>query len=120
MNGAVDPTGPARPPGEPGILEVATLDIRPGLAAGFERDFATASALISSVPGYRSHQLQRCMESPDRYLLLVRWETLSAHTEGFRGSAQYAEWKRLLHPYYDPFPVVEHYRLVAGGGAGSA
>jgi heme-degrading monooxygenase HmoA len=99
------------------ILEVATLDVRAGLGPSFERDFATASALIRSIPGYLSHELQRCIETEGRYLLLVRWETVSAHTEGFRKSAQYAQWKGLLHPYYNPFPVVEHYRRVPEGPA---
>jgi heme-degrading monooxygenase HmoA len=94
------------------ILEVALLDVKPGQEAAFERDFATASAYISSVPGYRSHELQRCLEKPGRYLLLARWETLEAHTEGFRKSPQYAEWKKLLHYYYDPFPTVEHYSAI--------
>ena len=91
------------------ILEVATLDVKPGQSAAFERDFATASAFISRTDGYLSHELQRCLEKPGRYLLLVRWRTLEAHTVGFRQSPQYLEWKRLLHHYYDPFPTVEHY-----------
>jgi len=94
------------------ILEVAILDVRAGAEAAFERDFATASALISSVEGYLSHKLRRCIEKPTRYILLVHWRTLESHTIGFRGSPQYADWKRLLHHYYDPFPVVEHYSSV--------
>ena len=94
------------------ILEVAILDVKPTQEAAFERDFAEASAYISSVAGYISHELQRCVEKPSRYILLARWETLEAHTDGFRKSSQYAEWKRLLHHYYDPFPTVEHYSLV--------
>ncbi len=62
--------------------------------------------------GYVSHEIQRCIESPDRYLLLVNWQTLEDHTVGFRGSPEYAEWKRLLHHFYDPFPTVEHYARV--------
>ena len=94
------------------ILESAILDVKPGQAAAFERDFAAASVFISSIDGYLSHELQRCVEKPGRYLLLARWRTLEAHTEGFRQSPQYLEWKRLLHHYYDPFPTVEHYTLV--------
>ncbi len=94
------------------ILEVAILDVRPGQEAAFERDFAAASACIRSSDGYLAHELQRCLEKPRRYLLLARWRTLEAHTEGFRKSPQYLEWKRLLHHYYDPFPTVEHYSLV--------
>ncbi len=98
------------------ILEVAILDVKPGRAAEFERDFAQASAYISAIDGYLSHELQRCLEKSDRYILLVRWRTLEAHTVGFRQSPQYAEWKKLLHHYYDPFPTVEHYTRVFGPG----
>lgn len=96
------------------VLEVATLDVRAGQAAAFERAFAEAQAIIASMPGYERHELRCCIERADRYLLLVWWDTLEAHTEGFRGSPQYQEWKRLLHHFYDPFPLVEHYELVEG------
>ena len=59
--------------------------------------------------GYLSHELKRCLEQENRYLLLVRWERLEDHTVGFRQSAAYGEWKELLHHFYDPFPTVEHY-----------
>lgn len=94
------------------ILEAATLDVRPGETEAFERDFAEAQALVASIDGYRRHELQRCVENGDRYLLLVWWDTLEAHTEGFRGSPQYERWRALLHHYYDPFPTVEHYEAV--------
>ena len=94
------------------ILEVAVLDVRPGQTAEFEAAFREAQSIIASMPGYLSHQLQRCVERDDRYLLLVEWQTLGAHTEGFRGSAEYQRWKALLHHFYDPFPTVEHYRRV--------
>jgi heme-degrading monooxygenase HmoA len=91
------------------ILEIAMLDVRPGQEADFERAFAQASAIIASIPGYMSHELQRCLENRSRYALLVRWETLEDHTMGFRESPRYEEWKALLHHFYDPFPVVEHF-----------
>ena len=94
------------------ILEVAILDVKASQEAAFERDFTEASAYISSIFGYVSHELQRCVEKKNRYILLVRWKTLEAHTEGSRKSPQYSEWKKLLHHYYDPFPTVEHYSLV--------
>lgn len=100
------------------ILESAVLPVKPGEEAAFEADFARAKALIASMPGFVSLELGRCRETPSRYLLLVRWKTLEDHTVGFRGSAQYQEWRRLLHSHYDPFPVVEHYdpvQSVAGG-----
>jgi heme-degrading monooxygenase HmoA len=94
------------------VLEVAVLNVKPGQAAEFEKAFATAEAIIEASPGYRSHELLKCLEAPDRYLLLVRWQRLEDHTEGFRGSAPYQEWKRLLHHFYEPFPTVEHYTTV--------
>ena len=94
------------------ILEVAVLDVVPGEEARFEADFERAQAIISSMKGYIDHQLQRCLETPSRYILLVNWETLEDHTEGFRGSPRYQQWKDLLHHYYDPFPSVEHYGAV--------
>jgi heme-degrading monooxygenase HmoA len=99
------------------ILEVARLDVRPGQCEKFELAFSKAQAIISTMPGYVSHQLQRCIESPDRYILLVRWQRLEDHTVGFRESPQYQEWKTLLHSFYDPFPEVEHYRVVFGADA---
>ena len=98
------------------ILEVAVLDVRPGETEAFEAAFREAQAIISSMAGYRSHQLQRCVENADRYLLLVEWDTLEAHTVGFRGSAEYQRWKALLHHFYDPFPTVEHYVRVVSSG----
>jgi len=94
------------------ILESAILDVTPGLGAAFEAAFAGAQRIISASPGYISHELQRCIEKPDRYLLLVRWRTLEDHTVGFRQSAPYQEWKALLHHFYDPFPTVEHYQAL--------
>ena len=94
------------------ILEVAILDVKPGQEASFERDFAIASKMISAAEGHLSHELLRCVEAKSRYILLARWDTMEAHTEGFRKSPQYLEWKRLLHHYYDPFPTVEHFTKV--------
>ena len=96
------------------ILELAILNVRRGRAAEFERAFREAQRIISSMVGYVSHELQRCLEVEDKYVLLVRWRRLEDHTEGFRGSAEYQEWKRLLHHFYDPFPTVEHYASVDG------
>ena len=96
------------------ILEVAPLRIRAGQAQAFENSFREAQRIISSMPGYVSHELQRCLERPDEYILLVRWESVDAHEAGFRGSPQYQEWKALLHHFYDPFPTVLHFEAVPG------
>jgi heme-degrading monooxygenase HmoA len=90
-------------------LEVAMLNIKPGTANEFESSFRKASPLIASMRGYLHHELQKCVETENKYVLLVRWENLKDHTVGFRGSPQYQEWKALLHHFYDPFPIVEHY-----------
>ena len=94
------------------ILEVAILNVIAGKETDFEAAFKKASAIISSMPGYLSHQLQRCLENRSRYVLLVNWKKLEDHTVGFRGSPQYQEWRKLLHHFYDPFPTVEHYEMV--------
>jgi len=94
------------------ILEMAVLNVIPAQVGGFEKAFAQAQKIISSMPGYISHQLQRCIEAESQYLLLVRWQILEDHNEGFRGSEPYQQWKALLHHFYDPFPTVQHYEMV--------
>jgi heme-degrading monooxygenase HmoA len=96
------------------ILEVAPLCIRPGHSAEFEAAFQKAQAIISSMPGYVSHELLRCVERTDEYVLLVRWRSLEDHEEGFRKSSRYQDWKSLLHHFYEPFPTVLHYEHVSG------
>ena len=94
------------------ILEVAILDLKPGIADEFEAAFKVASKVIAAVPGYISHELQHCLENCDRYILLVHWQKLEDHTIEFRQSPEYQEWRSLLHHFYDPFPTVEHYQMV--------
>jgi heme-degrading monooxygenase HmoA len=94
------------------VLEVATLDIRPGRNAEFERAFADARSIIAASPGFLGVELRHCVEHADRYLLLVRWATLADHTVGFRQGPDYPRWRALLHHFYDPFPEVEHYTQV--------
>jgi heme-degrading monooxygenase HmoA len=94
------------------ILEVARLDVRPGQAEEFLAAFAEARPLIEATPGFLGLDLERCLDegSTDRFLLVVQWETVEAHTIGFRQSGErYERWRSLLHHFYEPFPVVEHY-----------
>jgi heme-degrading monooxygenase HmoA len=91
------------------ILEVAILNVRDGTRDAFEAAFREASCIISAMRGYHSHELRRCIEAPNRYILLVHWQRLEDHTTGFRQSAEYQQWRALLHHFYDPFPTVEHY-----------
>ncbi|WP_148930192.1 antibiotic biosynthesis monooxygenase family protein [Paenibacillus methanolicus] len=94
------------------ILEVAILNVKQEMNESFVDTFKQASSIIASMKGYIRHELQRCLEREGQYVLLVWWETLEDHVEGFRQSEGYQEWKRLLHHYYDPFPVVEHYESI--------
>lgn len=94
------------------ILEVAMLQVRPGMTQEFEDNFRQASRIISRMKGYITHELQKCIEAENKFILLVRWETLEDHTIGFRGSEEYQSWKKLLHHCYDPFPIVEHFEAV--------
>lgn len=91
------------------ILEVAILRIRAGASDAFEAAFREASSIIASMPGYHAHELRRCLDAPNQYILLVHWHRLEDHTVGFRQSSEYQRWRALLHHFYDPFPTVEHY-----------
>lgn len=95
------------------ILEQAILDVKAGQETDFLAAFAEAEAIIAGMKGYLGHTLHRCMELPNRFLLLVNWETLEDHTIGFRESAEYQQWRSLLHHFYDPFPTVHHYELIS-------
>lgn len=99
------------------ILEHAILPVKPGREAGFEVAFAEAKPIIAGMPGFIDLRISRSIETPNEYLLLVQWESLEAHTVGFRGSVEYERWRELLHHFYEPFPVVEHFTEVLGVGA---
>jgi heme-degrading monooxygenase HmoA len=99
------------PPDRP-VTEHAVLCVRPGQEEEFLATMDRAKALIAASPGFLGLRVERGVESPGTFLLLVEWESLEAHTEGFRGSAAYEEWRGLLHHFYDPFPVVEHFEGV--------
>ena len=94
------------------ITEIAILNIKKDQAALFETAFDKAQAIISLMNGYIEHEILKCLEETDKYLLIVRWQTLEDHTKGFRKSDQYNEWKKLLHHFYNPFPNVEHYEKI--------
>jgi len=91
------------------VLEVAVLNIKDGQCELFEQAFTVASKIISSMSGYINHELKKCIEKENQYILLVNWDTIRDHEIGFRQSQEYLEWKSLLHHFYAPFPTVEHY-----------
>lgn len=96
------------------VLEVALLDVRPEEGDAYEAAFREAQQYIAASPGYLRHELRRRTEAPGRYILLVWWDSVESHTEGFRKSDRYEHWRALLHPYYHPFPTVEHFVGVEG------
>lgn len=91
------------------ILEAAQLSIKTGRELAFEAAMRQARPLIEASPGFGGIEVRRCIERPDSYLLLVWWQALEDHTVGFRGSERYQQWRALLHDFYDPFPIVEHF-----------
>ena len=94
------------------ILEVAMLTVHAGLERAFEEAMAKAALVIASSRGYLGHELRRCLETPGRYLLLVQWETLEAHTVGFRQSPAFAQWRAIIGGFFAAAPLVEHYEGV--------
>jgi heme-degrading monooxygenase HmoA len=92
------------------ITEHAVLDVKPGQSVAFEIAMRKAVPLISVSDGFLGIEVLPCIERPGRYLLLVKWTDVDAHEIGFRESERYQEWKALLHGFYFPFPVVQHYR----------
>ena len=94
------------------ILEIATLYVNTSRQKKFEEDFKIARQYISSIKGFIGLTLQKSIEQNNKYILLVEWEKIEDHLVGFRKSEIYNNWKEMLHHYYDPFPVVEHYKMV--------
>jgi len=98
------------------ILEVAILTVHAGQGSAFEAAMVKAAPVIAGSPGYLGHELRRCVETPGRYVLLVQWQTLEAHTVGFRQSPAFAEWRQMIGSYFAEPPVVEHYERVLQWG----
>ena len=92
--------------------EHALLEVIPGREDEFVAAMEAAKAHIAASPGFVSLRVERCLERPNCFLLLVEWDRLEDHTEGFRGSPAYEEWRAALHHFYDPFPLVEHFEAV--------
>jgi heme-degrading monooxygenase HmoA len=93
------------------ILELATIEIKPGTNTAFEGALEKAQAVISRAKGYMGHQFQKCIEQENKYVLLIRWQTLEDHTVGFRESELFKEWRALIGPYFETPPFVQHYEL---------
>lgn len=92
------------------VLEVAEFRIVLGRQTEFEAAFAHAVAsVMRRAAGAGRVALQRCIETPGRYLLFIEWDTLEAHTVGFRQSALFAEWRAIIGPFFAEPPRVEHF-----------
>lgn len=91
------------------ILEQAILAVKPGQTPAFEKAMRRTLPLIAATPGFHGIEVRLCLEESSKYLLLVRWETLEARMEGFRGSSRNQEWRRVLRHFYDSVPEVLHF-----------
>ena len=96
------------------ILELADIRIHPGQNAAFEEAILRGlKAVIHQAKGFQGFKVNRGMESPERYILQIFWNTLEDHTVGFRQSAAFAEWRAIVGPFFAGPPTVEHFELVA-------
>jgi heme-degrading monooxygenase HmoA len=96
------------------ILEIADIRIKPGKQAEFEAAIEQgAKEVISSAKGFQGYKINKGVESPDRYVLMIYWRTLENHTVDFRQSPAFQEWRALVGPYFAGPPVVEHFELLS-------
>ncbi|HUN93663.1 MAG TPA: antibiotic biosynthesis monooxygenase [Burkholderiaceae bacterium] len=95
------------------ILEVADIRIRPGMQQEFDAAIVRGvTTVIAGAAGYRGHRIEKGIESPERYLLMIHWERLEDHTVGFRGSPAFQQWRAIVGPYFAAPPNVEHFLLL--------
>ncbi|NDC83475.1 antibiotic biosynthesis monooxygenase [bacterium] len=94
------------------VCEYVPHSMIPSLVNEFIFQVKKAEPLIIKQPGYISHRLIQNQVAPNRFILLVEWDTITSHTEGFRKSEDYVLWKHLLHHFYEPFPTVSYYTVV--------
>lgn len=95
------------------ILEIADIRITPGQQAQFEAAILRGlTEVISNAKGFRGHKVNRCVETPERYVLMIYWETLEDHTVEFRGGPLFTRWRQIVGPYFAQPPLVEHFELV--------
>lgn len=95
------------------VLEVALFDIKPGSGEEFATAYAQARPLITRTEGCRSVRMTRGIETPDRFVLLVEWDSVDAH-EAFRTSERFPQWRALIGPHFAGPPLVEHFQDVPG------
>ena len=94
------------------VLELAHIQIKEGQNEQFEANLKKAQEVLRQAKGYQGHQFQQCVEEPQQYILLITWESLEAHTEGFRKSELFKEWRALIGDFFAGPPQVLHYTKV--------
>jgi heme-degrading monooxygenase HmoA len=97
------------------IFEIAEIEVKPGDEAAFEAGVAKALPLFQRAKGCHGMELQRSVEKPSKYRLVVKWETVEDHMVHFRASDDFQEWRKLAGPHFAAAPVVEHSRTVFAG-----
>ena len=96
------------------ILELADIRIQPGRQAEFDEAIRQGlDTVIAKAKGFRGYKVNKGVESPERYLLMIFWETLENHTVDFRGSPLFQEWRAIVGPFFAGPPTVEHFTLLA-------
>lgn len=96
------------------ILELADIRIQPGQNLAFDAAIARGLRdVISQAKGFKGYKVNKGIESPERYVLQIFWETLEDHTIGFRQSDAFVQWRSIVGPFFATPPVVEHFELVA-------
>lgn len=93
------------------ILEIAQIDIKAGSEADFEAGIAKAAELFRAAKGCRSFAVRRSVEKPQRYRLLIEWDTVDAHAKDFVGSQPWKDYRAMVSPYFESPPQVEHTEL---------
>ncbi len=97
------------------ILEIAEFTVRPGTQQQFDGVIRRGvETIIATAPGFRRYEVQRGIESPERYVLLIEWDSLESHTVEFRGSSAFARWREVVGPFFVGTPRVEHFDRVTG------
>ena len=94
------------------VVEIAAFEITPGREEEFAEAYARAKHLLEATDGFRSARMTRGVESPSRFVLLVEWDSVEAHEEGFRASERFPAWRAAIGPFFAAPPQVEHYAEV--------
>jgi heme-degrading monooxygenase HmoA len=98
----------------PMILEIADIRIPPGQQAAFDEAIQRGlTTVVNQAKGFRGYKINKCIESPERYVLMIYWDTLEDHTVGFRQGPLFTQWRAIVGPFFAQPPHVEHFSLLA-------